>query len=374
MQTAIRTEGFTKSATTDEERRRLAAEADILIAAAHPGVVRLVEIRGGDPPSELVTAEVKGGSATRMERPLEWTKIAGLGASLATTLADLHELGIVHRRVGHDHVLLDDGGRPVLCGLGKATLHPDVAHAESDSVVDLVALVALLGSLGDGRPPREIARLLNSASRPRRGPRRMNARRFAREMVRACPDARLPSANPDPPIPGNETSPIPTFGQRIGPLHRRHPSRRIALLLVMIAVISAGVGFATNHGSAVPRPSTACPSVDQGCTGHAVAAGSVLAGPSRSFVLLGITGVAVLGRWRCSGSSTPAVLDSSSGRVWVFGDWPTGTGGSAARLVGHVEQATGLRSLPGSGRTSRCDSLVVERRGLAPLTLRLGRR
>src|SRR5205823_14171913 len=46
--------------------------------------------------------------------------VAPLVAHVATTLADLHELGVSHGAVEPSHILLHPDGRPVLCSLGRS--------------------------------------------------------------------------------------------------------------------------------------------------------------------------------------------------------------------------------------------------------------
>ena len=67
----------------------------------------------GEPSCELRTAYA-GEPVTR------WTgsvaDVGGVAASVASTLADLHDVGIVHGRLDASHVLVGDDGRPRLCG------------------------------------------------------------------------------------------------------------------------------------------------------------------------------------------------------------------------------------------------------------------
>ena len=105
-----------KVAANAEEAFRLAHEAAQLEAARHPGVVELVGVDGHGVGSILLTAHVEGPTLAQTGRlPLE--ESAGLLAALATTLADLHDLGLVHGGVVPEHVIVGPGGRPVLCGL-----------------------------------------------------------------------------------------------------------------------------------------------------------------------------------------------------------------------------------------------------------------
>lgn len=141
---------------------RLRSEAAILDRLRHPGIVQLMELR--DEPGtgvELCTVRVVGAA---------WTSLAGADpstiaravAALATTIADLHDLGVTHQRLTADHVLLDPAGRPVVCGFGGATATLDAENAAGD----VAAIGRLLADLLPGRPGDPLASL---RARPRTG-------------------------------------------------------------------------------------------------------------------------------------------------------------------------------------------------------------
>ena len=98
-----------KVASSEAERVRLGREYRILEALPHHGVVRLIgqwpaPDDSAAPPSsttcstemdEIRTAWVEGGTlADRAGLCLE--EVAGIGVSLATTVADIHDLGFAH--------------------------------------------------------------------------------------------------------------------------------------------------------------------------------------------------------------------------------------------------------------------------------------
>ena len=119
------------------EAERLTREAALLRRARHPGVVELIE-RREDPAPALVTRLVDGPSlAEAQAAPVD--DVAGLVAALATTVADLHRLGLVHGSIAPEHVLVAAGGRPVLCGLGDG--------GETDDPIDRARDVCALGEL-----------------------------------------------------------------------------------------------------------------------------------------------------------------------------------------------------------------------------------
>ena len=114
---------------------RLRREGERLERASHPGVVPLVQHGATDDGWELCTRHA--GRPASACGPLTVAQVASLAAGVASTLADLHDLGIVHGRLDASHVLVGDHGRPVLCGFGDG--EPPARPAD-----DVAALGALL--------------------------------------------------------------------------------------------------------------------------------------------------------------------------------------------------------------------------------------
>ena len=80
-------------------------------------------------------------------------EVAATVAALSETVADLHELGLVHGNLRSEHVLLATDGRPVLCGFGGATLAAHRSPGSSAPADDVQALGQLLrGLVGDVEP------------------------------------------------------------------------------------------------------------------------------------------------------------------------------------------------------------------------------
>lgn len=186
---------FEKAGETPADDTRLRHEAWILTLAAHPGVVtRLADgpIRSGDG-TVVRTRGVRGRPLTAMDE-LSASEVAGLGAAVATTVADLHDAGITHGRLTADHVVVDTAGRPVLCGFAQATAAASSPAAAAAADVrtlghTLAALLATSGEPHAGRPLAQpsaaLARLLDgfvAASGLGAGGHRRPARRLAERL------------------------------------------------------------------------------------------------------------------------------------------------------------------------------------------------
>jgi hypothetical protein len=186
-----------KTATTPQEQNDLAIEAERLSQAAHPGVVTLVEHRIAGERAELHTL-FAGEPVSHWRGTVP--RAAGLVAAVAATLADLHDLGVVHGRLDETHVLLAADGRPRLCGFSP----PDPDASPVDDVGGLGQLLAaLLGRAtaadrrGSFRWPRAavaerraLASLVAHATDPL-VERRPTARAFARSILATIPGAEL---------------------------------------------------------------------------------------------------------------------------------------------------------------------------------------
>jgi hypothetical protein len=303
-----------KRATTPDERRRLAREARALRILAQPGVVRLVGTEGDDPPAALLLERVIGSPLSRRADPE--SSVLAVGADVATTIADLHDIGWAHTAIRPDHVLVRAGDRTVLCGFGSCVRAAQGSREQRRDVADLAhMLLELAPAAGNQRWRRRLSWARDSG--------RCDARRLARMLA------------------------VDGDGDRASDRHRP-----LLAVVAAAAAMAALIGVAASQFDSA-RHSPTCPAADQGCR-----AVSRLPGPDR--LLFTYPAVVVLGRWRCTAQAYPAVLNLRTGAVWMFTRWPAPGRTETARLVDQVAGAVSLLVRPGA---SGCDRLVVTRRG-----------
>ncbi len=399
-----------KRARDDESRARLRGEAMTLERARHPGVVELVGITEDDTETALSTLWLGGGAFTTVEVPLR--KLASLAASLAATIADLHDRGVAHRRVTPDHVLLDGLGRVVLVGFAEASTE----HTVDDCASDVAGVGELLATklpsspapvlkLRPASPDRETLERLRSVVDRAIDPvqtRRPSARSLAGLLAEIAdePATRGPIrlTRPATPTEGPPTHPLaPAFDAARASLSggaSKIITRAFAGAALIAAIAVVGLGaHAAFAGSSPPRAvvaepsptsvtvpsastttslvaprvwptSVACPPVEatgerrdtdgDGCPeAVTIVGGQVLVDDVRFQV--GEDGDALaVADWDCDGRDTPALVRPGTGEVYVFDSWATTEAPVTARLVGRVPGAVGLVPPDGS-----CDKVTV---------------
>lgn len=342
------------------DERRLAAEASTLRAAAHPGVVQILPAAAAGEPGVLELRMVRG--PTIAERsPLDFPDMAWVGAALATTVADLHDIGIVHRAIDPEHVLIDQSNRPVLCGFGSARRANGTIDFARERRADVAALARTLIRCSRDLPGGRVSSALRAAAEERQRARWRGAAVDARALARTLAAAASSGS-----------------AQGAGSARARRCTRRRPVLLVALFALAATLALYASvqlkgargvHSDAgataieAGAAARACPPGDGGCVPVPDPGGVVDGG----YRILGASGAIVLGRWTCTAGSTPAILDRASGTVWVFDSWPAIGQQVTARLVGTVADASSLRVVP--GRTRPCDRIAVERSGRRPALL-----
>lgn len=305
----------------------LRAKGERLLEAAHPGVVEVISTTGSADRWELVLAH--GGRPLELLGPLDAVQVATVAAAVAATLADLHELGIVHGAVEPGHVLVGAEGRPVLCGFAD----PSVSDATTaDDVAAVGALIAgMVGVRCSGWARRS---LLHVA-----------------DLARADPPTRRPSARR---LAGLIAGAVPAPGP---PVHR-WPRRSTALVAAIAALAAGVVAITPASAPSTPPTTTTTTTITTTTTTTTTARTSAVVTVGGRRYEVGQPGDEVeLGDWDCDGTRTPAVLRVHSGEVFVFERWPE-HGEVEATATTTIADAVGLMVQRGG---DGCDDLVVER-------------
>jgi serine/threonine protein kinase len=362
-------EVFRKSAAAPLTRRRLRAEAAALRRAAHPHVVRLGALLDLDDHTELHTELVDGRSLLD-DAPRDGVAALELAATLAATVADLHEIGVVHGRLSPDHVLVRSDGRPVLCGFAEAGVR--------DPAADVVALATAFELLAAAVP----------RGRSRRDDRAVSCLIAAAEHTR--------TATP-PPTAADLVRLLrsPKVSTRRAPRgHGPGSARRRRVALISIAALAA-IGMTGLVATAVlrsfggrgspvlaavtttappttaPPPSTHAPTTHPPTT-HAPSAPEAAA----QFRVHGATyaagregDVVVVGDWDCDGTMGAALLQPDDGDVYVFDRLAQPDTPVTGRLVATVEGAVSLEPFE---QTDGCTSLAARHADGSPRLIATG--
>lgn len=410
-----------KVAGTAAEAARLEREASNLDGARHPGVVELIGVDGHGIGSILLTAHVDGPTLATVGRlPLE--EAAGLLAALATTLADLHELGLVHGAVRAEHVVIGPGGRPVLCSFGYGGRAGELSPGDDVSAVGQLAHV-----LAPDPPPGHVLATVAALAADHDPSSRPSARQLAEMLQAEVPAARLPRGLPSPSPVRPATAPadpLAAWRRERGGLGaaRRRPVRSLVVAgagaVSVVALAGAGLALTRSPTSAPttlatelaevpppdevqPGPPTTRPGLPSSSTTTTVVARTAVAPdcPPASGVLqadvdgdgcpdvlryadgilhagevrwaLGQPGDQVAtGDWGCQGSRTIALFRPSTGEIFRFDGWAGPGRDVTAAVAGRVPGGQALRAADVD--RDGCHEAVIERGTGAGEVVRLG--
>jgi hypothetical protein len=378
--------------TADPDRpSRFHHEAEMLAMVRHPGVVSLLR-DSGDQPEEIVLSKVPGGDLRGRQFPAE--EVAGIGAAVATTLADLHDLGVVYDGCSPEHILLGADGAPVLCSFGRAQFGLDERNRTRGQRGDVAALIDVLAGIADDDAA-ALHRLLRKIGRQRHPSARSMARllagvRGARlPILTLDPDPATNAANQtrknstqetnhpidrvavEPPVRPEPVS-VPTHtvpaepaavaappvlastAAVTQPTQRKRPNKwaLLAAASAVASLIACAALVARPSNTATPP---GCPGVDDGCRAISTTNG-ILTTPAGRWSLGEAGDIVVLGRWSCGPVALPALLRPSDGQVWVFDRWALPGGEVVARPMSRVPGAVGLAVRP---ERNGCDRIEV---------------
>jgi formylglycine-generating enzyme required for sulfatase activity len=121
------------------------AVARTFARVSHPNLNRVHRVREGSARPYVVAAFARGQRLDGFAVPLPDARVLEIGRGLAGALAELHGAGVAHGQVTARRVVLSDEDVPCLVGFDHARARADDAAKRAD----LVALLALLGSIAD---------------------------------------------------------------------------------------------------------------------------------------------------------------------------------------------------------------------------------
>jgi hypothetical protein len=357
----------TKLATDAEGRPLLVKEGDVealrreaavLAVARHPGVVEVASEADG----RLVLRWVGGRTLADLQPPVE--RAAALAASLAATVTDLHSLGVRHGRITPSRVVLDAGGRPVLCGFAGAALRGEDGPTTADDVAGIgLVLRSLVGAEADLEP------IPDSRFAPRRAWPGALRRALLTVADQATDDdpARRPSAR----VLAASIADLLPAPRPVAPSRRRFPT---LVAIAAGAVVLGGIGVTSLDRGPTSRAATPvgeairaieCPSVEEpaydhdgdGCPSAVVVDDGVVVVDGTRYGVGRPGDRLAVGDWDCDGAATVAAVRPATGEVFVFDGWAAPTGDVVVPAAARVGGAARLQADDGDG--DGCPALVV---------------
>jgi tetratricopeptide (TPR) repeat protein/predicted Ser/Thr protein kinase len=125
---------------TPERRERFRREARMAAKLNHPAIVQIYDVLTEEDTSYIVMEHVEGTNLRRLldDGPLSAAEVAALGRDIAQGLAEAHRLGIVHRDLKSENILVTPDGRAKIADFGiakRALAGPDEGSLTADGRV-----------------------------------------------------------------------------------------------------------------------------------------------------------------------------------------------------------------------------------------------
>ncbi len=306
----------TYTAESDHEHRRMEQFARESGRFSHPGVSAILATAEPDGRASITIEQP--GDATLADYPLVATQAVVLVfAGLAATVSDLHRAGVAHGDITPGTVAIDPSQRPILL-LGEPRNFGD------DPNDDLRALGYLLLDLVESLPdPESSSRMADHLSG------------LAGELIDGDLDDDALAAR----LVDLERRRRPSL-----PASRPRMSRRTRGVVFALLILAA-VTWQWQPGRGAPAGRTVATS------GPAQPGPATFEFEGRPYEVGAVGDIVAVADWACSGDVVPIVLRPSSGEVFVWPDWQSGSVPAAAIVAN-------ARTIDLS--QTRCGSLAVE--------------
>lgn len=135
----------------DEIRRRFDREASVGLKLAHPNIVRIFEV-GDDKGEFFISMEFIDGKTLRQllrENPLESQRVIDIGITVCEALKKAHEIGIIHRDMKSDNIMLTSQGDVKVMDFGIAKIQDASLLTQEGTVLGTAAYMSPEQAIGE---------------------------------------------------------------------------------------------------------------------------------------------------------------------------------------------------------------------------------